>query len=410
MAVFEYRALEPTGKRVKGVIDADTPVQARRKLRDQQLFPTEVTPSANAAADGHGSASGGGLAIGQVRTRDIALMTRQLAVLLKAGMPMAEALTAVLDQTERPRLRAAIFDVRDRVNEGSRLADALRQHPTIFSPLYVNMVGAGEASGSLEVVLRRLVDVLEHQARMRSRVLSTLAYPAFMVVFAIAIIAFLMLVIVPRITALFEKQGQELPWITQVLIAVADFVGSYWFLILAGIAGVFALWRWWVGRPEGRATWDRLKLRVPLYGPLHLKLVSARFARILGTMLESGLTMMNALDVVNTVLQNRYVEQLMENVRHGVRRGRDLAVPLREAGLFPPMLVYMVDLGQRSGELEAMLINAADTFDEDVTMTVDALVSLLEPVIIVVMGVFVGLLVLAILLPILNMSTGMRGG
>lgn len=409
MAVFEYKALAATGKRVKGVIDADTPVQARRKLRDQQLFPTEVVAHTGApgGADDRVEAR---LPIGQVRTRDVALMTRQLAVLLKAGMPMAEALSAVLDQTERPKLRAAIFDVRDRVNEGSRLADALRQHPTIFSSLYVNMVGAGEASGSLEVVLRRLVDVLEHQARMRSRVLSTLAYPAFMVIFAIGIIAFLMLVIVPRITALFEKQGQELPWITQALISVADFVGAYWFLILAAVLGVFALWRWWVGRPEGRVAWDRLKLRVPLYGALHLKLVSARFARILGTMLESGLTMMNALDVVNTVLQNKYVEQMMETVRNGVRRGRDLAVPLRETELFPPMLVYMIDLGQRSGELEAMLINAADTFDEDVTMTVDALVSLLEPVIIVVMGLFVGLLVLAILLPILNMSTGMRGG
>lgn len=410
MAVFDYKALEPSGKRVKGVIDADSPVQARRKLRDQQLFPTEIATQASGAAGAASGDSAGGGVFGRVRPRDLSMMTRQLAVLLKAGMPMAEALSAVLDQTERPRLRAAVFDVRDRVNEGSRLADALRQHPEIFSPLYVNMVGAGEASGALEIVLRRLVDVLEHQARMRGRVLSTLAYPAFMVLFAIAIISFLMLVIVPRITALFEKQGQELPLITEVMIAVADFVGNYWYMLLGAAAGTFALWRWWIERPEGRLAWDRIKLRFPLYGPLHLKLVSARFARILGTMLESGLTMMNALDVVNTVLQNRHVESVMETVRNGVRRGRDLAVPMREANLFPPMLVYMVDLGQRSGELEAMLLNAADTFDEDVTMTVDALVSLLEPVIIVVMGFFVGMLVLAILLPILNMSTGMRGG
>lgn len=402
MAVFEYQALARSGKKVKGMIDADSPAAARRKLRDQQLFPTQV--SKGFAEKSKGS-SGRDLDLGRIPVRDLAMMTRQLAVLLHAGMPLVESLTALLDQTTRARLRKMVFDVRDRVTEGKTLADGLAMHPKAFSLLYVNMVRAGERSGALEQVLFRLADILEHQARMRNKVLSSLAYPLFMALFAVAIITFLMTVIMPRITALFEKQEQDLPWLTEALIATTDFVGAYWYLLIAGVLGATFGWRYWVSRPEGREQWDRFRLWVPLFGALHLKLVCGRFARTLGTMLESGLTMMNALEVVNSVVQNRHIEGAMQEVKAGVRRGRDLAVPLKETGVFPPMLIHMVELGQRSGEIESMLIKVADTYDEDVQLTVDALVSLMEPLIIIVMGLFVGMLVLAILLPILNMST-----
>ena len=404
MAVFEYQALGKTGRKIKGVVDADSPAAARRKLREQDLFPTEVKPSFDA---GGRPAPERTLVYSRVSTRDVALMTRQLAVLLNAGMPVVESLTALLDQTSRPRLRKAIFDVRERVREGSSLADGMALHPRIFGLLYANMVRAGESSGALEQVLFRLADILEHQARMQHRVLSTLAYPFFMAMFAVSIIVFLMLIIVPRITALFEKQQQELPRLTKMLIFTVDFIGSYWFLIIGAAIAVLALWRYWVSRPAGRLTWDRFMLRIPLVGGLQLKLVCARLARTLGTMLESGLTMMNALEVVNTVLENRHIEKAMEDVKSGVRRGRGLAAPMRESGVFPPMLIHMIELGQQSGEIESMLVKVADTYDDDVQLTVDALVSLMEPMIIVVMGVFVGLLVLSILLPILNMSTNM---
>ena len=404
MAVFEYQAIaRDSGRKVKGMIDADNPAAARRKLRDQQMLPTEVTETSSQG--GAIASPDGTIDISRVSVRDLSLMTRQLAVLLNAGMPLVESLTALLDQTARPKLRKALFDVRDRVREGVTLADALGAHPRIFGVLYVNMVRAGESSGALERVLFRLTDILEKDARMRAKVLSTLAYPMFMMVFATAIIVFLMVVIVPRITALFERREQDLPQLTEILIAVCDFVGGYWYVLIGGVIGLFMLWRWWVSRTQGRVAWDRFKLRVPLFGMLHLKLICGRFARTLGTMLDSGLTMMKALDVVNTVIQNKYIEEKMGDVKAGVRRGRDLAVPLKETGVFPAMLIHMVELGQRSGEIEGMLLKIADTYDEDVQVTVDALVSLLEPVIIVVMGVFVGLLVLAILLPILNMSS-----
>lgn len=408
MAVFEYKAIDKNGKNARGVIDADSPVAARRKLREQNLHPVQVTESSSKtviASSGSNDANApkkGGF--GRVGVRDIALTTRQFAVLLHAGMPLVESLNALIDQTPRPRLKRAIFDIRDRVNSGTTLGDAMAMHPKIFSNLYVNMVRAGETSGSLEAVLFRLADILEHNAKTRAKIMSTLAYPIFMALFAVGVISFLMLVIVPRITLIFQKQKAELPGITKFMIGMSNFIGNYWFVILGVAFGGFFLWRLWISRPAGRLRWDRMRLRFPLYGQLQLKLISARFARTLGTMLESGLTMMRALDVVTSVLGNKHIEEAMGEVRAGVRRGKDLALPLKEAGIFPPMLINMIELGQRSGEIEGMLIKVADTYDDDVRLTVEALVGLMEPLIIICMGLFVGFLVLAILLPILNMS------
>jgi general secretion pathway protein F len=332
------------------------------------------------------------------------MLTRQFAVLLKAGMPLVDALGALQEQTSKPRLQAAIYDIRDRVNSGSTLGDALGKHPRLFSNLYVNMVRAGEVSGTLEEVLFRLAEIQEHQSKLKAQLMSSLAYPAFMAIFAVAVVIFLMMFIVPRITKIFEKQEAALPRPTEILIASSDFLASYWPLIVVAIVGSLALWRWWISRPEGRLKWDKMKLRFPLYGGLHLKLVCARFARTMGTMLQSGLTMLPALEVVNSVLENAYFKEHMDEVKAGVRRGRDLAQPLRETGLFPSMMIHMVELGQKSGEIEDMLIKVADTYDDDVRLTIDAIVGLIEPVIIIVMGVFVGFLVISILLPILNMS------
>jgi len=412
MAVYEYKAFSRAGKKVKGIIDADSPVSARRKLREQELLPASIEESfgkqALVATKQGGQKAGRESLSGRVSTRDLSMMTRQLGVLLHAGMPLVEALTSLMEQTQRPVLRKTILDVRDRVTEGAKLADGLGAHPRIFNALYINMVYAGESSGSLEAILFRLADTLEHQARVRNKVLSTLAYPMFMLVFAVGIIMFLVLVIVPKITELLTSQGQDLPALTQALINTTDFIWAWWHALIVGTLGVFFLWRYWLSRPQGRLKWDRSKLRVPVIGRLQQKLVSARFARTLGTMLQSGLTMMRALDVVSTVLQNKYVEKALEDVKAGVRRGRGLAEPMGDTGAFPPMLLSMIELGQRSGEMEDMLIRVADTYDEDVQLTIDALVSLLEPLIIIVMGIFVGLLVLSILLPILEMSSGVK--
>lgn len=406
MAVYAYKALERnTGKTVRGIVDAESPVLARRKLREQNLYPTwlqEQTASGGSAKSARGPRSAG---FGRISQRDIALMTRQLAVLLKAGMPLVQALDALMEQITRARLRAILFDVRDKVNSGRGLGDALAEHPRVFSVLYINMVRAGEASGALEQVLVRLADIMERQARLRAQILSALAYPAFMALFAVAIIVFMMTVIIPRITRLFERQGQDLPTITKVVIRTSYIIGHYWFVIAGVVIGLYLLWRVWTRTVRGRQRWDTIRLKMPLYGSLYLKTLSARFARTLGTMLQSGLTMLPALEVVFTVIDNKIILDSLEKLKADVRRGRDLAHPLRDCGLFPPMMIHMIELGQRSGELETMLIQVADTMDDDVRLTIDALVALLEPVIIIIMGLFVGTLVLSILLPIFKMST-----
>lgn len=407
MAVFDYKALAESGKTVKGIIDADTAAAARRKLRDQSLFPTEVNESIG-AGQGAESTPGAAMGLGGVSVRDLTLMTRQLAVLLRAGMPLVDALKALIEQTSSSRLQKAVYAVREQVVEGGRLADGLAAHPRIFSPLYINMVRAGESSGTLEQVLFRLESILDHQAKLQAKIISTMAYPAFMAVFAVAIIGFLSLVVMPKITALFERRDQQLPKLTEYLMATTDFVWAYWYLLIGGAVLIVVAWRTWISFPKGRQSWDHILLRIPLFGSLKRKLICGRFARILGTMLESGLTMMNALEVVNTIIGNTHIEAAMEDIMAGVRRGRGLSMPMKESGEFPPMFIHMVELGQKSGELESMLKQTADTYDDDVSVTIDALVSLLEPVIIIVMGLFVGVLVMSILMPILDMSSSIN--
>lgn len=412
MPVYQYKALvKETGKTTHGVIDADSPALARMKLRELNLYPTDLKE----ATDGRDVKGGGESRKSRwviksgVSTRDVALMTRQFAVLLRAGMPLVEALNALMNQTPRQRLKTALLDVRDKVNAGKNLADALAEHPHIFSSLYINMVHAGEAGGTLEQVLMRLADILDRQAKIKAQVLSSLAYPAFMTVFAVAVIVFMMTVIVPRITTIFKKQEAELPLATNILISASSFMGKYGIFIIGFIFLLVVLWRIWVRSEEGRKKWDRWKFKMPLYGVLLQKSLCAQFSRTLGTMLQSGLTMLPALDVVYSIMDNRFIQMHMDDIKAGVRKGRDLAQPLKDSGIFPPMMINMVELGQRSGELENMLIQIADTYDEDVRLTVDAIVGLIEPVIIVIMGIFVGFLVLAILLPLLKMSTQVGG-
>ncbi len=407
MGVFEYEAMAKSGKSVRGVIDADTPAAARRKLREQDLYPTKLSQSDTKAAHGAPHVEERGTLVGRVSQRDISLMTRQLAVLLQAGMPLVEALGALMEQTANPRLRKTVFAVRDKVNEGVTLGDALSGHKRIFSELYINMVRAGEQSGALESVLFRIADITERGDRLKRKVTSMLAYPMLMALVGISIVTFMMTFVVPKIVKIFTAQKRELPFITTLMIQTSQFIREWWFLLVGAAIGLYVLWRFWVSRPEGRLRWDKFKMKVPMFGPLYIKMISTRFARTLGTMLQSGLTMMTALDVVKSVLQNKVVEASMDDVKSGVRRGRDLTIPLRETGFFPPMLIHMVELGQRSGEIENMLIKVADTYDEDIEMTVDGIVSLLEPLMILVMGVFVGFLVMSILLPIFDISSGM---
>ncbi len=261
MGVFEYEAMAKSGKNVRGVIDADTPAAARRKLREQDLYPTKLSQSNTKAAAGAQAPEERGTLTARVSQRDLSLMTRQLAVLTQAGMPLVEALGALMDQTANPRLRKIIFDVRDKVNEGITLGDALSAHKRIFSELYINMVRAGEQSGALETVLFRIADITERGDRLKRKVTSMLAYPILMALVGLSIVTFMMTFVVPKIVKIFTTQKRELPFITTFMINTSQFIRDWWFLILAGFIAVFVLWRFWVSRPEGRMRWDKIKMR-----------------------------------------------------------------------------------------------------------------------------------------------------
>jgi general secretion pathway protein F len=405
MGVFQYLALNTTGREITGIIEADSPAAARRKLRDQGLHPVNVGED---AAPGVAARE---MPFSFLRRRSVAeevsLITRQLAVLLEAGMPLVDALSAILEQIDAPRLDRVVHEVRDNVRQGATLGDALAAHPKEFTDLYVNMVRAGESSGALEAVLFRLADHAENQIRVAKRIKSALVYPVVMCVFGLGIVAFLMGFVIPKISQVFESFGKDLPGITTFLIGTCNFIREYWWVGIVVLAGLALGLRQYIGTPSGRRRWDWLRLNAPVFGDLSRKLSVSRFARTLGTLVEGGLPMMAALDIVERVVQNVIIEEAVDEARKAVRRGHDLAMPLRESGLFSPMLVHMVALGERSGQLEKMLIRVADASEEEAQTKIDTLMTLLEPVIIIVMGLFVAFLVMAILLPILDMSQGL---
>jgi general secretion pathway protein F len=399
--VYAYKGLSTEGRAVAGVVDAESARSARLKLRRTGVFPTDLTE--DRAPAGRRVALGAGMRE-RVPTQELAAATRQLATLIAAGLPLVEALAALADQTEREHLSRAIVQIRERVTEGRSLADALVEHPRLFSPLYVNMVRAGEVSGALDIVLGRLADYTENQARLLGKVRTALIYPAVMLLLGGAILFFLVSYVVPKVTRIFQDTQQQLPRVTLILIAVSDFTARWWWLLLllAGAAALAA--RAYVRTPAGRERFDGWLLRVPYVGRLVQKVAVARFARTLSTLLASGIGLLQALDIVRNIVDNRVIARAIENARDAIREGQSIAPPLRDSGVFPPLVVHMVAVGERSGQLEAMLGKAADAYDNEVENAVTSLTTVLEPLLIVFMGVVVLFIVLAILLPIFELN------
>lgn len=407
MPIYAYRALTPDGRSVRGVVDADSARGARARLRRDGVFPTELTEeSATQAAGGPGGLSG--RFSSRVSTTDLALVSRQLGTLIGAGVPVVEALGAVGEQTERPAVSRVLSHVRDRVIQGSSLADAFAEHPTAFPDLYVGMVRAGEAAGALELVLDRLAAYMESQARLASKVRAALAYPLLMTVVSTGIVGFLLAFVVPKVTRIFVEQKQELPLATKILLGASDAVASSWWLLgLLAIAagfGVNAALR----RPAGRLWIDRRILTFPYVGAVVTRVAAARFARTLGTLLGNGIPLLGALDVAGGVTGHPAMAAAVGDARSAVREGQSLATTLRQSGLFPPLLIHMIAVGERSGELEAMLSKAADGYEQEVESTLATLTSVLEPAMIVVMGGVMLFIVLAILLPIFELNAMVR--
>jgi len=403
MPVYAYKGIDARGKAVKGNRDADSAKALRNVLRRDGILATDILEQSEAARKAARDIDFRGL-FRRVSPMEVAVSTRQLAVLLRAGVPLVEALSALIEQLDQPELKAAFTDTRNQVNEGSTLADALKAHPKIFPTLYINMVAAGEASGTLEEVLGRLAEFLDEQTRLQSKVRGALAYPVVMGVVVVLILFLMMSVVVPKVTAIFENFNQTLPWYTSLLIWVSNIFSNYWWLLAALMGGGIYWFRRWKATEVGRKKWDLFVLEVPLLGPLLILVAVSRFARTLATLLASGVPVLTAMDITRNVLGNTELMRVVEEARASVREGEGIAKPLRQAGRFPPMVTHMIAVGERSGQLEEMLVHVADSYDQQIEVRVGALTSILEPLLIVVMGVVVGGIAFAILMPLLQLN------
>ncbi|HYD41868.1 MAG TPA: type II secretion system inner membrane protein GspF [Anaeromyxobacter sp.] len=409
MPVFEYKALNATGKPVTGLREADSPRTLRGVLRREGVFLTEVLGEKTQKQAASREVSVKRLLGARVSAQELAVMTRQLAVLSKAGVPLVEALTALVDQVDHERLKRVLGEVKQKVNEGSTLADALAAHPRLFSTLYVNMIRAGEHSGALEVVLRRLAEFTESQARLRSKIASTMVYPIAMICVGALVMGVLFTSVIPKITRILADSGSVLPWYTQVTIGISTFASQYWWAILAGLALVIWGFFRWKATPGGRARWDVMRLKFPIFGPVVRQIAVARFARTLSTLLQSGVPLLTALDIVKNIMGNVRLAEVIDQARDSIREGESISAPLKRSGEFPPLVHHMIAVGERSGAIEEMLANVADTYESQVESSVSALTSLLEPLMIVGMGAVVAFIVFSVLMPILQINN-LAGG
>lgn len=404
MPIFRYQGIDAKGKKASGVVDAENEKAARAKLRKGNIFPTLV-----AMNDGRASvAEVGGRDVKwtaffqRIKPQDMALMTRQFASLLNAGVPLVEALGALSEQIEQVPLRNALLGVRDRVTEGEKLSHAMQRYPKIFNDLYFNMVSAGEASGTLESVLERLADITEAQAKLRAKIVGALTYPAVMMGVGLVMVVLLVTFILPNMTAMLLDMNVALPFTTRALIGFTDFVLVWWWAILLVVGTIVYAVQRWVRSPGGKETIDRKVLRVSLIGKLVRLSTIASLTRTLGTLLQSGVPMLAAMDIARNIIGNTQMRAVIEQTRDAVKEGASLADPLRRSGEFPPLALHMIAIGEKTGELENMLIRVANTYEQQVEQTIGTLMGLMEPIMLVVMGGMVGFLVVSVVWPMVN--------
>jgi general secretion pathway protein F len=406
MPVYEYKGYDKNGEKTSGILDADSKAALRKRLQSKGIYTTEVYESDDAEAGGSDREIDVGQLFEWVRLQDIAAFTRQLATLLSAGIPLVEALDALADQTEKEELKRIVSDLKQSVNEGSSLANAIDEHSEHFDNLYMNMVKAGESSGNLDLVLQRLTEFLEDRIELRGKITGAMIYPALMSVVGVGLMGVIFAFVIPKVTQLFEDQDKALPFITRVIIGISDLLSNWVFLLFAipSVVGIVAGFVYWKRTPDGEELWDRFVLKVPIIGGLVRKIAISRFARTLGTLLGSGVPLLTAMDIVKNVLGNRQLVEVIEEARVDIQEGEDIAKPLRQSGEFPPTVTHMISVGERSGRLEEMLENVASSYEHQIDRQIQAMTSLLEPAMIVLMGIGVAIIVFAVMLPLLQLN------
>ncbi|MBL7116030.1 MAG: type II secretion system F family protein [Kiritimatiellae bacterium] len=426
MPKFRYVAMDAQGAETEGVVDADNQSQAISRIRSQSLFPTRVTPLAGGQKKGgRGKSSSrakgdkkGGLGVGikmpgifkaRVRPKQLMVFTRQLATLIDAGLPLLRGLRILLKQEKNPSLREAITEMGESVEGGSTFSESLGQHPRIFDKLFVNMVKAGEAGGVLEVVLARLAEFMEKAEKIKNKVKSAMIYPIVVLIAAVGILVFLLVNVIPRFAEIFDELlGDEpLPALTRFVIGVSDVVARRWFVVLIVVGAVFVALKLLRKTDAGSLFLDKLKLKLPVFGTLVSKTAIARLSRTLGTLLNSGVPVLQALNIVRDTSGNDVVARAIQHVHDSVKEGESMAMPMGSAGVFPDIVVSMVDVGEETGALPDMLLRVADNYDDEVDNAVEGLTSVIEPIMIIMLAIIIGTIVIAMFVPLISIITNM---
>jgi general secretion pathway protein F len=400
MAAYEYTALDPSGRERSGVMEGDAARQVRAMLREQGLLPVSVTEVVDTQPTRFGRLS----MARRVNATDLALLTRQLATLVRSGLPLEEALMAVSQQSEKPRVRSVLAGVRARVVEGRTLAEGLGAFPGVFPEIYRATVSAGEQSGHLDAVLERLADYTENRQVLQQRISNAMVYPVLLTVVCLGIVSLLLGYVVPEVVRVFEAGDRALPILTQILIALSDFVRGWWWAIVAVTAGAVYGFRRWLKLPGARRRFDNFKLRLPLVGRITRGNNAARFARTFAILTASAVPVLEAMRISGEVVSNLPMREAVTDAAVRVREGAPIARSLAKSKLFPPMLIHLISSGETSGALESMLERAADNQERELDGVVNTAVGILGPVMILLMGGFVFVIVLALLLPIFELN------
>jgi type IV pilus assembly protein PilC len=410
-STFKFVAKDASGRTIKGTIKAETQTDVVANLRRRRLTPVGIKKSGG----GLGSALLGqktsrrGAKRGSAKKGELEVFTRQLSTMLSAGIPMLEALEILGEQAESPGFGFCLDRVVEDIRSGSDLSRAMEPHTRVFSDIYVSMVRAGEISGQIDVILTRLAEYLEAAAHLRSEIKSAMTYPVVSLVLVFGIASFLMIGIVPSFKPVFESLEVELPGLTVFIMGIAFFMKDYWYVIFGGIGALFMAFAAWKKTESGAYITDAVFLRLPVFGPLFKKVALSRFSRTFSTLIKSGVPILGAMEIVSQTAGNRVISKIVDHARESVKRGETLSVPFSQSKVFPPMVTKMIGIGERSGALDSLLEKIAEFYDQQVEAEVKGLTSLIEPLMISVMGVIVGGIVLAVFLPIFKLQEKLSG-
>jgi len=401
MAIYEYKGLDRTGKEVKASVNSEGINQAKSKIKTMGIMLIDIKEKKSGASKDKGSFSFGG----SIKVEELALFTRQLATLAKAKIQIVEALSALMDQTDHPKLKVILSEIRGKVNEGTSLAKAFGDYPKVFDNVYVNMVEAGEQSGNLEIVLLRLADFTESQTKLKNQIKGAITYPVIMVIIGMLMFGIIFTVVIPKITKIFETMDKALPWSTQLCIWISDFLLNYWYMVIIGMFASYYFFMRYINSPKGEQWWHKVLLRLPIIGEITTMINVSRFCSTLATLMSSGVPILTAMTIVKNVIANVHMARAVDEAKVLIKEGGSMATPLKASGYYPTMVTHMITLGEKSGELEPMLKIVSDNYEDQVNNKLSGLTSVLEPIMMVGMGLAVGFIVFSVVIPMMELNS-----